>query len=351
VHFKIILTASGGRIKRELKNGLLVVYNILNNFIVCCIQLNDKRRRNMRDLIIIGAGPGGLTAAIYGIRAGLDTLLVEKFSPGGQVINTFEVENYPGFVEPISGWELMSKMEEQARRLGVEIATGEIRSIEKDEESGAFVLRLTNDDVLESRAVIVASGASFRKLGAPGEEEFTGRGVSYCATCDGAFYKERVTAVVGGGDTALEEALFLTRFAKKVYLIHRRDQFRGTKILQERVLANDKIEPVYDSIVESIDGKNMVEGVTLKNKKSGEISTLTVDGVFIFVGFSPNTEYLEKALLNEIGEVLVDTHMKTGMEGLYAIGDLRSESRRQIVTAAADGATAAMAAYDYITGI
>ncbi len=302
----------------------------------------------MKDLIIIGAGPAGLTAGIYGIRAGLDLSVIEKFSPGGQVINTFEVENYPGFVEPIAGWELMSNMENQAKRLGVDIKNGDIVSLEKDEKGKFFRLKQSDGSVIETRSVIAATGASFRKLGVPGENEYTGKGVSYCATCDGAFYKEKTVAVIGGGNTALEEAHFLTRFASKIYLVHRRDRFRGVKVLQERVLEEEKIEPVLDTVLESIAGDQKVEKVVCKNKKTGEISELAVDGVFIFVGWDPNTSYLPEEVLNEKKEVVVDVRMHTKMEGLFAAGDLRTDSERQIVMAAADGATAALNVYDYL---
>jgi thioredoxin reductase (NADPH) len=302
----------------------------------------------MKDLIIIGAGPAGLTAGIYGIRAGLDLSIIEKFSPGGQVINTFEVENYPGFVEPIAGWELMSNMENQAKRLGVEIGSGDIVSIEKDEKGKFFRLKKSDGNIIEAKSVIAATGASFRKLGVPGEKEYTGQGVSYCATCDGAFYKEKTVAVIGGGNTALEEAHFLTRFASKIYLIHRRDEFRGVKILQDRVLGEEKIEPVLDTVLESINGGQKVEKVVLKNKKTGEISERAVDGVFIFVGWDPNTSYLPEEVLNEKKEVFVDVRMHTKIEGLFAAGDLRNDSERQIVMAASDGATAALNAYEYL---
>jgi len=305
---------------------------------------------DIKDLIIIGAGPAGLTAAIYGNRAGLDLVVIEKLSPGGQVMNTFEVENYPGFVEPIAGWDLMAKMEDQARRLGTEIVTGEVFSIEKNTESGVFSIKLA-DGVMFSKAVILASGANFRKLDIPGENEFLGKGVSYCATCDGAFYKDRITAVVGGGDVALEEALFLTRFSNRVYLIHRRDQFRGSRILQDRVLSNEKIIPVYDSVVESINGPGKVKTLTLKNKKTSEISSLETDGIFIFIGYDANTSYVSSELLNENREVIVDMKMKTSVDGLFAAGDLRCDSGRQIVMAASDGATAAMNAYEYISNL
>lgn len=305
----------------------------------------------MKDLIIIGAGPAGLSAAIYGIRAGLDLLVLERLSPGGQVMSTYEVENYPGFAEPVEGWQLMSGMESQARRLGVEIASGDVLTLRRDEQAGAIVLGMADGSTLTAKTVIAAAGASYRRLKVPGEQEFLGRGVSFCATCDGAFFKDRVTAVVGGGDTALEEALFLTRFAKKVYLVHRRDRLRGVKMLQDRIFANEKIEPVLDSVVESITGSATVECIDIMNVKSGVRSCLKTDGVFIFVGFDPNTAFLPAELLNEYNEAVVDINMRTAVPGLFAAGDLRGGSKRQIVMACADGATAAMEAYDYILGL
>ncbi|HOT44402.1 MAG TPA: thioredoxin-disulfide reductase [Spirochaetota bacterium] len=305
----------------------------------------------MKDLIIIGAGPGGLTAAIYGIRSGLDLTVVEKLSPGGQVMNTYEVENYPGFEEPIAGWDLMSRMEAQARRLGTEIVSGDVASVARDAATGTFMVKMSDNTVMESRTVIAASGASYRRLGVPGEEQYIGHGVSFCATCDGAFYKDRICAVVGGGDTALEEAHFLTRFARKVYLIHRRDKFRGVKVLQDRVMASDKIELVLDSVVESINGTTKVEGVSIKNVKTGVQSSLAVDGFFIFIGFNANTGYLPAEVLDGNRDVMTDINMRTAVPGLFAAGDLRSGSKRQIVMAAAEGATAALEAYDYILGL
>jgi len=302
----------------------------------------------MKELIIIGAGPAGLTASIYGIRAGLDLAVLEKLSPGGQVMNTYEVENYPGFPEPVAGWELMSRMEEQAKRLGAEIISGEVSSIVKGPD-GIFRIMLADGSEMTSTAVISATGASFKKLGIPGEKEFTGRGVSYCATCDAAFFREKTTAVIGGGDVALEEAHFLSRFSSRVYLIHRRDAFRGTKILQERVFSCGKITPVYDTVVESINGGAKVENLSLKNVKTGGSSVLAVDGVFIFIGHDANTCYLPADVLGDNGEVLVDMKMRTPVDGLFAAGDMRVGSRRQIVNAAADGASAAMSADEYIS--
>lgn len=301
---------------------------------------------NVKDLVIIGGGPAGLTAAIYGIRAGLDLVLVEKFSPGGQVVNSYEIENYPGFPEPVAGWELMSRMEEQTRRLGTDIINGDVASVRKNGDIFSVEMDGT---ALEAKSVIVAAGASHRRLGVPGEKEYMGRGVSYCATCDGAFYKDRVTVVVGGGDVALEEAHFLTRFSSKVYLVHRRDAFRGADILQKRILSSDRIVPVYNSVVESINGNDAVRSVYVKNLLTGEKSEIDTDGVFVFIGYDPNTGFVDKQLLNSSREIAVDMNMRTNVEGLFAAGDIRSGSRRQIVMACADGATAAMSAYDYIT--
>ncbi|HOP28932.1 MAG TPA: thioredoxin-disulfide reductase [Spirochaetota bacterium] len=304
-------------------------------------------KNQVKDLIIIGGGPAGLTAGIYGVRAGLDLLLLEKLSPGGQVVNSYEIENYPGFVEPVPGWELMAHMEDQARRLGVSIEPAEVTSVVKED----LIFRvITSGGNLYAKSVIIASGAQSRKLGVPGENEFLGRGVSYCATCDGAFYKDRVTVVIGGGDVALEEAHFLTRFASRVYLIHRRDSFRGTDILQKRVNGDPKITTVFNTVVESINGDEKVNSVSIKNTVTGETGKLEADGVFIFVGYDPATAYLDNSLLNEKREVVVDINMKTGIEGLFAAGDLRNGSRKQIVMAASDGATAALGAYEFLTG-
>ena len=302
----------------------------------------------MKDVVIIGGGPAGLTASIYAVRAGLSAVLVEMYSPGGQVMKTFEVENYPGFEKPVAGWELMSAMEAQARRLEADITSASVSSLLKDDETNLFTVKFSDGTEVRSKTVIAAPGASLKKLGIEGEERLTGRGVSYCATCDGAFFKNRITAVVGGGDTALEEALFLTGFSSRVYLIHRRESFRGADILQKRVFASEKIVPVYNSKPVEVKGVNSVEGLVLENTVSGERSELNIDGVFIFIGYQPNSSFLPYEILNDKGEVIVDGGMRTSVDGLFAAGDVRSESKRQIVTAAADGATAALNAYDYI---
>ena len=301
----------------------------------------------MKDLVIIGGGPAGLTAGIYGMRAGLDLVIVEKFSPGGQVINSYEIENYPGFVEPVAGWKLMADMEEQTRRLGAEIISAEVISVKKD--AGVFTVTL-RDGAIQARSVIIAAGASNRKLNVAGEKEYLGRGVSYCATCDGAFFKDKVTVVAGGGDVALEEAFFLTRFASKVYLVHRREHFRGADILQKRVLGNEKIVTVLNSNIEAINGADTVKSITVKNTDSCEVTKIETDGVFIFIGYDPNSSFVDSELLNNQKEIIVDMNMHTGVEGLFAAGDIRSGSKRQIVMAAADGATAVLSAYEYLTG-
>ncbi|MFW6365074.1 MAG: thioredoxin-disulfide reductase [Spirochaetota bacterium] len=303
----------------------------------------------MRDLIIIGGGPAGLSAGIYAVRSGLDAVIIESMAPGGQVIKTAEVENYPGFENSISGFELISGMEKQARRLGTEVEIAEITSVHRDDERDCIVCTASSGNIYEAKAVIAATGSKYKHLEVPGETELTGRGVSYCATCDGAFFRDKITAVVGGGNTALDEALFLTRFASKVYIIHRRDRFRASKILVDRALSNEKIEPVYNAVVTSINGREKVESVSLAGTADGRQWELATDGLFIFIGFLSLTEILPDSIKNEWGQIKTDCHMRTEIPGIYAAGDIRTDSRKQIVTAAADGATAAMSAYEYIT--
>jgi len=304
----------------------------------------------VKDVIIIGAGPAGLTAAIYGMRAGLDLIVLERLSPGGQVMNTYEVENYPGFIDPVAGWELMSHMEGQARRLGSEIVAVDVDSVTRNAD-GTFTVAVSDGPPMQAKSVIAAAGASYRRLKIPGEEALLGHGVSFCATCDGAFFKNRICAVIGGGDTALQEAHFLTRFASRIYLIHRRDQYRAVKVLQDRMLACENIVPVLSTVVERINGGTTVESITMKNVKTGETSDLKVDGVFIFVGLDANAKFLPKEVLADSGEVITDIRMRTSVPGLFAAGDLRCGSRRQIVTAAADGTIAVLEAYDYILSL
>ncbi|MFO7152571.1 MAG: thioredoxin-disulfide reductase [Bacillota bacterium] len=300
----------------------------------------------MYDLAIIGAGPAGLSAAIYGARARLSTVVIEKMYPGGQAAITDVIENYPGFTEGISGSELAEAMKKQAEKFGAEFLNGEVQKIERQGEK--FVLHLKKETV-EAKAVILAMGALARKLGVKGEKEFTGRGVSYCATCDGAFYMDRKVMVVGGGDTAIEDALFLTHFASRVIVVHRRNELRATKILQERAFNNEKIEFIWDSVVEEIKGADAVQEVVVKNVKTGEIKSVPVDGVFIAIGWDPNTAVVRDLVkLNEKGYIITDENMGTGVPGLFAAGDVREKSLRQVVTAVADGAIAAVSAEKYL---
>ncbi len=300
------------------------------------------------DLVIIGGGPAGLTAYLYAARARLNCVLVEKLSPGGQVLVTDLVENYPGFPEPLSGFELMDRFLAQVKKLGLQTINGEVVRLETDGDLKKVVF--SDGRVLETRAVIIATGARPNRLGVPGEKELTGKGVSYCATCDGPFFRDQEVAVVGGGNTAVQEAIFLTRFAKRVYLIHRRDQLRAQKILQERALANEKITIFWNRVVEEILGQDQVEGVRLRNVKTGEEETLKVQGVFIFVGISPQSEFVKGVLpLDEKGFIITDCEMRTEVPGVFAAGDVRSKACRQIVTAAGDGATAAYMAEHYLS--
>jgi len=303
----------------------------------------------MEDLIIIGAGPAGLTAGLYAARARLKTLMLEKLSPGGQVLMTDWVENYPGFPDGISGFELMDKMRRQAEKFGLDIKSTEVSRLDVLKEKQILA---TDNGNLESKAIILACGATPQRLGIEGESLLTGKGVSYCATCDGPFYREQEVAVIGGGDTAVEEALFLTKFASKIYLVHRRDKLRATKLLQERAWSEEKIEIVWDSIPKRIVGEAGVEGIDLKNVKTGEESHLPVQGVFVFIGYRPNNE-LVKGLLecDERGFVVTNKFMETSEVGVFAVGDVRSKLLRQISTAVGDGATAAFAAERYLESL
>lgn len=302
------------------------------------------------DVIIVGGGPSGMSAAIYASRARLKTLLIEKAGCGGQIAITDHLENYPGFEEGINGFELAMKMEKQARTFGSEIVYGEVSFIETDDAIKKVIL--SDKKEYFTKTIIIASGANFRKLGVEGEQEFIGKGVSYCATCDGPFFRNKEIAVVGGGDSALQEALYLTKFATKVNLIHRRDQFRAAKILQEKVFAEPKINIIFDSVVEKISGNLSVEQVILKNVKNNISSPVSVNGVFVFVGWLPNTKFLEntKIKLNDAGYIVTDDNMNTSIEGIFACGDVRQKILRQVVTAAGDGAIAAISAQHFIEG-
>ncbi|SMP13443.1 thioredoxin reductase (NADPH) [Desulfurobacterium pacificum] len=299
------------------------------------------------DTVIVGAGPAGLAAGIYAGRSRLSTLILDQMMPGGQLLITEQIENYPGFSEGITGFELSEKMRVHAEKFGAVFENGQpVTSVDLDGD--IFVIR-TDSGEIKGRTVIWAAGSVPRKLNVPGEAEFVGRGVSYCAVCDGAFFKDKVVAVVGGGDSALEEALYLTKFAKKVYLIHRRDAFRAVKIIQDRVFNCEKIEPLFDRVVESINGTQFVESLTLKNVKTGEKEELPVDGVFIFIGNEPNSAPVAHLVdTTEQGFIITDEEMATKTPGLFAAGDVRHKSLKQVVTAAADGAIAAMSATKYL---
>ncbi len=300
----------------------------------------------MEDLIIIGAGPAGLTAGLYAARARLKTLMLERLSPGGQVLMTDWVENYPGFPDGISGFDLIDKMRRQAEKFDLVIESQEVSRLELSPEKKVVV---TDKGTLETRALILTSGATPRKLGIEGEELLIGKGVSYCATCDGPFYRDQEVALIGGGDTAVEEAIFLTRFASKVHLIHRRDELRATKLLRERVMALDKVNLVWDTVPTRIVGDTEVKGVDLKNVKTGKTSHLPVQGVFVFVGYIPNTELVKGQLeLDKLGFVVTNNDMQTSVPGVFAAGDIRSKILRQIATAVGEGATAVFAVERYL---
>ncbi|MBD3366778.1 MAG: thioredoxin-disulfide reductase [Candidatus Eisenbacteria bacterium] len=297
------------------------------------------------DIVIVGAGPAGLTVGLNTSRARLSSLVIEMMTPGGWAATTELIENYPG-VGPVNGSELGARMLEQAQSFGTEYAQDEVTSIEKTD--GGFIVHGRGDDY-PGKLVVVAVGSNYRKLGVPGEEELLGRGVSYCATCDGPFYKDRTIAVVGGGDSALQEALYLTRFAGKIHLIHRRDEFRAIEVLAERVRAHEKIECVMSHTVKSINGETGVESVTLNDLKAGETRDLPVEGVFLFVGLEPKTDFLKGLLeLDERGYIITDDDMKTNVRGILAAGDCRAKTLRQIATAVGDASTAAFVAQQFV---
>ncbi len=300
------------------------------------------------DLVIIGAGPAGMTAGLYAARARMNVLLLEKAVPGGQVLITDWIENYPGFPEGISGYDLSEKMRVQAEQMNLETETAEVHSLELSEDVKKIILK---DRTITCKSIIIASGASPRKLEI-GEDKFFGKGVSFCATCDGPFFKEKTVVAIGGGDTAVQEAIFLTKFAKKVYLVHRRDELRATKILQERALSNDKIEMVWDSVATGINGFFGVEGVNIKNVKTESESVLKADGCFIWVGILPNAEFLSDDIkTDEYGFIITDQKMQTSVPGVFAAGDIRDTSLRQIATAVGDAAMAAVTAEHYIENL
>ena len=296
------------------------------------------------DTIILGGGPAGLSAAIYASRGAVSTAIVDLNMLGGQPSNYLELENYPGF-QVIGGYDLMEKFEEHADKFGVKkFPMQEIQSV--DLKTKTIV---TNEYEFKAKTIIIATGAQPMKLGVPGEKEFVGRGVSYCAVCDGAFYKNKVVAVVGGGNAAVEEAMYLTKFADKVYVIHRRNELRADKIVQERAFKNEKIEFIWDSVVKEIKGDNLVNTAVLENVKTKEISNLSVNGVFPYIGMTPNVENFSGQLQQDArGFIVTDETMATSVEGVFAIGDVRTTPLRQVITAAADGAVGAVYAVKYL---
>lgn len=301
------------------------------------------------DVVILGGGPAGLSAAIYASRGAVSTALIDISMMGGQPSNYLELENYPGF-PIIGGFDLMEKFEEHADKFGVQKFP--MQEIEKIDLTSSPKVILTKEGEFRAKSVIIACGAQPMKLGVPGEKEFVGRGVSYCAVCDGAFYKEKVVAVVGGGNAAVEEAMYLTKFADKVYVIHRRNELRADKIVQERAFKNEKIEFIWDSVVKEIKGEDLVNTVVLENVKSKEQSNLAVNGVFPYIGMVPNVENISGQLEQDAGGfILTDETMKTSIEGVYAVGDIRKTPLRQVITAASDGAVGAVYSVKYIESL
>ncbi|HAU32390.1 MAG: Thioredoxin reductase [Desulfotomaculum sp. 46_296] len=304
---------------------------------------------NERELIIIGGGPAGLAAGLYAARAKIDTLMLERAMPGGLAANTEFIENYPGFAEGIDGAALTAQMEAQAKRFGLEITSADVAGLTF--QDGKFTVK-TDEQVLYSYCVILATGSQPQMLGVPGEEKLRGRGVSYCATCDGAFFRGKEVAVVGGGDAAVGEAVFLTRFARGVNIIHRRGELRATKIEQQRAMQNDKIKFFWFNTVQEILGQEEVEGVILKDTRTGATQRMDFNGVFIYVGQKPDSQLVrEVAELDNNGFVITDDSMRTRQPGLFAAGDVRRKLLRQVVTAVADGAIAAVAAGKYLEEI
>ncbi len=298
------------------------------------------------EVIIIGGGPGGLTAGLYTSRARLSTLLIESALFGGQMTTTELIENYPGFPQGVTGDELSRLMEDQAKKFGMKTVTQEVVKVSLE---GDMKVVQTYESTYRCEALIVSTGAEYRKLGVPGEKEFAGKGVSYCATCDGAFFRDSQIVVVGGGDSALTEALFLTKFARELTIIHRRDALRGTKIYQERALASPKIKFLWNSIVQEIKGDSTVRSINVKNVKTGEIKEVETEGVFLFVGLVPRTQFLKGVVqMDEAGYILTNEDCETSTKGIFAVGDCRKKLLRQIATAVGDGATAAFAAEKFL---
>lgn len=303
------------------------------------------------DVIIIGEGPAGLSAGLYAARSRLKTLILEKEKAGGQIVTTDEVANYPGSIENATGPSLINRMVEQAKDFGAEIKLDTVKEVELD---GKIKIVKGEKEEYQTKTVIIATGAKPRKIGCPGEEELTGRGVSYCATCDAAFFEDLDVYVVGGGDSAVEEALYLTKFARKVTIIHRRDELRAAKSIQEKAFANEKIDFMWNTVVKEIKGDGIVEAMVVENVKTGEKTEIVANeedgtfGIFVFVGLVPTTELFEGKLEMENGYIVTDEDMRTNIPGVFAAGDCRKKSLRQVVTATADGAIAAVQAEKYI---
>lgn len=299
------------------------------------------------EVVIIGGGPAGLTAGLYTSRAGLKSLIIERGMFGGQIVNASLVENYPGFPEGISGADLGSLMHQQATKYGLETVTAEVTGV----KLGKPCKIVTTESSFEANAIIIAAGSEYHKLGVPGEETLLGHGVSYCATCDGFFFRGREVAVVGGGDAAITDALELAQHASKVYVIHRRDQLRAGQVLQKRALAEPKIEFIWDTVVDEIEGEKLVKSLRLRNVKNKQLSTLEVAGVFVAVGLKPNSQpFADVVKLSEKGHIVTDELMATSAKGIFAAGDIRGNSARQIASAVGDGATAALSAFSYLRG-
>jgi len=300
------------------------------------------------EVIIIGGGPAGLTAGLYTSRAGLKSLLIERGVFGGQILNASLVENYPGFPEGVSGFELGSLMHQQALRYGLEVITAEVTGLTQGQPSSVS----TTEGSFEAAAIIIAAGSEYRKLGVTGEERLLGHGISYCATCDGFLFRDREVAVVGGGDTAITDALELSRHAKKIHVIHRRDQLRAGRVLQQRAFAQPKLEFIWNTVVEEALGDKVLEELKLRNVKTGQQSNLKVGGVFVAVGLMPNSQQFSNILqLDDIGYIVADEMMATSASGVFAAGDIRKNSARQVATAIGDGATAAMSAFRHLQEI
>ena len=301
------------------------------------------------EVIIVGAGPAGLAAALYTGRARLTTLVLEKGLPGGQILRTEHVENYPGFPEGVTPFDLIDRFQKQAEKFGAKIERDEVKSLRS--ESPDWVLAGESGEY-RAKAVIIATGGNYRRLGLLHEGKLTGRGISYCATCDGAFFRDVPIAVVGGGDNALTEAQFLTRFVSKLYLIHRRNEFRAIRILQERVLANPKVEVLWDTVVEGVRGENKLESIALRNVKTGAVSELKVDGLFISIGIVPSSDVVKDVVaLNQWGEIKVNQKMATSAPGIFAAGDVCDACPKQVITSAGTGVAAALAADEYLQGL